>query len=472
MLIYLRKIDTKRYGEMDEWMKYLNDSMDDTVESTSIMDYHRMILETKVMLPNTYLYSVEKGDEDFGVFSYTIAKLCLVDVDETDSSAEIVLFSINDNEWNNEAKVMAVRNLLNKAFNELNLNKLFIKLDKEDSDIRIFENLGFEAVGNKDDLTVMEIGNRMKILVTGAAGKLGYDVVRELSSRGHIVLGSDIEQDFEMVLEETGNAVPYSVMDITDSNQVNKIVEDFKPDAIIHCSAWTAVDDAEIEKNRSAVYDINVKGTENLARACRNCGAKMMYITTDYAFDGSGNMPWDADSKDFAPLNYYGQTKLDGENAVTLNLEKYFVIRTEWAFGKNGHNFVDVLLEAAKHRKQITVVDDQVGTPTYFYDLSRLLADMIVTDKYGFYNATNSGGYVSRYEYAKEIFRQAAALGHEEYSEKNLTVSAVSSEECGLSKTVRPLNSRLDNSKLVKAGFEELPEWRDALGRYLKEKEF
>lgn len=295
----------------------------------------------------------------------------------------------------------------------------------------------------------------MRILVTGANGQLGYDVVNELTGRGHEAIGVDIEE-----------------MDITDSVSVARVIREIDPDAVIHCAAWTAVDAAEEEANKEKVCLVNVAGTEHIAALCKERDIKMMYISTDYVFDGQGDIPWQPDCKDYRPLNVYGKTKLKGELAVSETLEKYFVVRIAWVFGKNGGNFVKTMLNVGKSHDKLTVVDDQIGTPTYTYDLARLLADMIVTEKYGYYHATNEGGYISWYDFAKEIFCQAVKLGHMEYAPGHLDVAPVSTAEYGSSKATRPFNSRLDKSKLAENGFMPLPVWQDALERYLREIEF
>lgn len=295
----------------------------------------------------------------------------------------------------------------------------------------------------------------MKVLVTGVKGQLGHDCVNELTKRNHEIIGVDIEE-----------------MDITDAASVDKVLHDAAPDTVIHCAAWTAVDAAEDEENREKVRLVNAVGTENIARVCRELNCKMMYISTDYVFDGQGTEPWQPDCKDYKPLNVYGATKLDGELAVSRNLDKYYIVRIAWVFGKNGKNFIKTMLNLGKNHDTIRVVNDQIGTPTYTYDLARLLVDMVETEKYGYYHATNEGGYISWYDFTKEIFRQAAELGHTEYTEDRVHVIPVTTEEYGVSKAVRPVNSRLDKSKLTENGFELLPTWQDALHRYLLELEF
>lgn len=286
----------------------------------------------------------------------------------------------------------------------------------------------------------------MKVLVTGVKGQLGYDVVNELTKRGHKAIGVDIEE-----------------MDITDKNSVKTVITDVNPDAVIHCAAWTAVDLAEDDDKVDIVRKVNAGGTRNIAEVCKKLDCKMIYISTDYVFDGQGTEPWQADCKDYKPLNVYGLTKLEGEIAVAELLEKYFIVRIAWVFGVNGNNFIKTMLNLGKKYERLTVVNDQIGTPTYTYDLARLLVDMVETEKYGYYHATNEGGYISWYEFAVEIFKQAGYT---------TTVAPVTTEEYGISKAMRPFNSRLDKSKLIENGFEPLPTWQDALSRYLKEIEY
>lgn len=313
----------------------------------------------------------------------------------------------------------------------------------------------------------------MKIFVTGVCGQLGHDVINELASRGYEGVGSDIQAVYSGVADDSAvTKVPYYSVDITDNNQVTKTLEEVKPDVVVHCAAWTAVDLAEDDDKVEKVRAINAKGTENIALCCKKLGCKMVYISTDYVFDGQGTEPWQPDCKDYKPLNVYGQTKLEGELAVSNNLEKYFIVRIAWVFGKNGKNFIKTMLNVAKTHDKLTVVSDQIGTPTYTLDLSRLLVDMVETEKYGYYHATNEGGFISWYDFTKEIFRQAAAMGRTEYSEEKVTVTPVTTAEYGISKAKRPFNSRLDKSKLVENGFKPLPTWQDALARYLKEIEF
>lgn len=313
----------------------------------------------------------------------------------------------------------------------------------------------------------------MKILVTGVAGQLGHDVMNELAKRGMEGIGSDIAPVYSGV--EDGTAVttmPYVPIDLTDGEAVEARIIFEHPDAVIHCAAWTAVDAAEDEENQYKVRGINFGGTKNIAKVCETLDIPMMYLSTDYVFDGQGDEPWKPDCQDYKPLNVYGNTKLAGEKAVATTLEKFFIVRIAWVFGVNGNNFIKTMLKVGKNHDQLRVVNDQIGTPTYTYDLARLLVDMIQTDKYGYYHATNEGGYISWYEFAAEIFRQAVSLGCEDYDDAHLTVVPVTTEEYGVSKAARPFNSRLDKSKLVECGFTPLPTWQDALKRYLQEIEF
>lgn len=313
----------------------------------------------------------------------------------------------------------------------------------------------------------------MKIFVTGVAGQLGHDVMNELAGRGYEGVGSDIKEEYSGIKDGTPvESMPYVPMDITDQASVEKVLTEVKPDVVVHCAAWTAVDLAEDEDKKEKVHAINVDGTKYIAQVCKKLDCKMIYLSTDYVFDGQGETPWDPDCKDYKPLNVYGETKLAGELAVSETLEKYFIVRIAWVFGKNGKNFIKTMLNVGKTHDTLTVVDDQIGTPTYTFDLARLLVDMLETDKYGYYHATNEGGYISWYDFTKEIFRQAVERGHTEYSEDRLTVKPVTTAEYGVSKAARPFNSRLDKSKLAANGFTPLPTWQDALARYLKEIEF
>lgn len=313
----------------------------------------------------------------------------------------------------------------------------------------------------------------MKVLVTGVAGQLGHDVMNELAKRGYDGIGSDIKEEYTGIQDGTAVVdMPYVQMDITDPVSVNQVLSKAAPDVVVHCAAWTAVDLAEDEDKKAVVHAVNAVGTKNISEVCKKLDCKMVYISTDYVFDGQGTEPWEPDCKDYKPLNVYGETKLAGELAVSEALSKYFIVRIAWVFGKNGKNFIKTMLNVGKTHDKLTVVNDQIGTPTYTYDLARLLVDMIETEKYGYYHATNEGGYISWYDFTKEIFKQAVELGHEEYSEERLNVSPVTTAEYGASKAARPFNSRLDRSKLVENGFTPLPTWQDALNRYLKEIEF
>ena len=307
----------------------------------------------------------------------------------------------------------------------------------------------------------------MKIFVTGVGGQLGHDVMNELAGRGYEGIGSDIAPVYSGIQDGTAvTQMPYVPLDITDRASVDQILSDLRPDVVVHCAAWTAVDLAEDEDKKEKVHAINVDGTKYIAQVCKKLDCKMIYLSTDYVFDGQGTEAWQPDCKDYKPLNVYGQTKLEGELAVSSNLEKYFIVRIAWVFGVNGKNFIKTMLNLGKTHDHLRVVNDQIGTPTYTYDLARLLVDMIETDKYGYYHATNEGGYISWYDFTVEIFRQAAELGHPEYNA--VTVTPVTTEEYGESKARRPFNSRLDKSKLAANGFTPLPTWQDALHRYLK----
>ena len=310
----------------------------------------------------------------------------------------------------------------------------------------------------------------MKVLVTGVAGQLGHDVMNELAKRGYEGIGSDIAESYNGIQDGTPVvSMPYVQMDITDKASVEKVLTEVNADAVIHCAAWTAVDLAEDEDKKDKVHAVNAEGTKNIAEVCKKLDSKMVYTSTDYVFNGQGEEPWKPDCKDYQPLNVYGQSKLDGELAVSETLDKYFIVRIAWVFGKNGNNFIKTMLKVGKNHDKLRVVNDQIGTPTYTFDLARLLVDMIETDKYGYYHATNEGGYISWYDFTKEIFRQAVEQGHTEYGEDRITVDPVTTAEYGVSKAARPFNSRLDKKKLVENGFTPLPTWQDALGRYLKE---
>lgn len=298
----------------------------------------------------------------------------------------------------------------------------------------------------------------MRVLVTGVNGQLGHDVMLELARRGYEAIGSGSGEAYKGA--DTVASMSYLPLDITDAESVMQLISKVMPDAVVHCSAWTAVDAAEEPENRESVFALNAEGPENIARACRANHAKLMYLSTDYVFDGQGTAPWQPDNTNFAPLNVYGQSKLEGELAVARNLDRFYIVRTAWVFGKNGKNFVRTMLKAGKTYDSVRVVRDQIGTPTYTVDLARLLVDMIETDQYGFYHATNEGGYISWYDFACEIYRQAGV---------STRVIPVATAEYGLSRAVRPFNSRLDKIRLREKGFAPLPDWRDALSRYLEE---
>ena len=300
----------------------------------------------------------------------------------------------------------------------------------------------------------------VKVFVTGVGGQLGHDVMNELAKRGHEGIGSDIAPVYSGIQDGSEvTKLPYVSMDITNREQVDKVISDINPDVIVHCAAWTAVDLAEDEDKKAKVKAINVDGVQNIADVAKKLDAKMIYISTDYVFNGQGTEPWKPDCKDYAPLNYYGETKLGGELAVSETLDKYFIVRIAWVFGLNGKNFIKTMLNVGKTHDTVRVVNDQIGTPTYTLDLSVLLVDMLETEKYGYYHATNEGGYISWYDFTKEIYKQAGLATE---------VIPVTTEEYGLSKAARPFNSRLDKSKLVENGFKPLPTWQDALSRYLE----
>lgn len=301
----------------------------------------------------------------------------------------------------------------------------------------------------------------MKILVTGVAGQLGHDVMNELHKRGHIGIGSDIAPAYAGNPDGTPVCtMDYVQLDITDGAAVEKVISGLKPDGVVHCAAWTAVDAAEELDKQPLVYAVNVQGTTHIAQACQKTGCKLVYLSTDYVFSGEGSAPWRPDCQDYAPLNYYGETKLAGEKAVSQLVDKFFIVRIAWVFGKNGKNFIKTMLKVAENHDTVRVVNDQIGTPTYTYDLARLLVDMLESDKYGYYHATNEGGYISWYDFTREIYRQAGL---------DTKVVPVTTAEYGLSKAKRPFNSRLDKSKLPEKGFKPLPTWQDAVKRYLRE---
>ena len=311
----------------------------------------------------------------------------------------------------------------------------------------------------------------MKFFATGVNGQLGHDVMNEIQKRGHEGVGSDIAEQYTGVAEDSPvTTMPYVSLDITDRDAVMKVIQEVQPDAVIHCAAWTAVDMAEDDDKIEKVREVNAGGTQNIADACKAVDCKMLYLSTDYVFDGQGTEPWEPDCKDYKPLNVYGQTKLEGELAVSSTLEKYFIVRIAWVFGLNGKNFIKTMINVGKTHDEVRVVNDQIGTPTYTYDLARILVDMCETEKYGYYHATNAEvtdenagcktGYISWYDFCCEFYRQ--------YGLKTKVIP-VTTEEYGLSKAARPFNSRLDKKMLVENGFKPLPTWQDAVSRYLKE---
>lgn len=317
----------------------------------------------------------------------------------------------------------------------------------------------------------------MKVLVTGVAGQLGHDCMNELAKRQIAGIGSDLKEEYTGIADGTAvTHMPYVQLDITDAEAVDKCIEEIHPDVVLHCAAWTAVDAGEEEENLARVEKINGYGTENIAKACQKIDAKLVYLSTDYVFDGQGDTPWKPENNHFAPLNQYGRTKLMGEQAILKYLQKYFIIRIAWVFGLSGKNFIRTMLQAGKNHPEVRVVSDQIGTPTYTLDLAKLLVDMLLTEKYGIYHATNSEiaapdgaeadadgtktGYISWYDFTREIYRQAGL---------STRITPVTTKEYGLSKAVRPFNSRLDKGLLTKRGFAPLPTWKDALSRYLEE---
>ena len=301
----------------------------------------------------------------------------------------------------------------------------------------------------------------MKFFVTGVNGQLGHDVMNTLISRGHVGVGSDIALAYNGVMDNSAvTTAEYISLDITNKEAVIKTITAVKPDAVIHCAAWTAVDLAEDEDKIPLVFKINADGTKYIAEACKQIDEKLLYLSTDYVFDGQGTTPWKPDCKEYNPLNIYGKSKLEGELAVANTISKYFIVRIAWVFGLNGKNFIKTMINVGKTHSEVRVVNDQIGTPTYTYDLSRLLVDMCESDKYGYYHATNEGGFISWYDFCVEIYKQYGL---------STKVIPVSTSEYGLSKAKRPFNSRLDKSKLVENGFKPLPDWKDALARYLKE---
>ncbi len=295
----------------------------------------------------------------------------------------------------------------------------------------------------------------MRILVTGANGQLGHDVVKEALKRGFEVVGTGSRDKENRPIDSN-----YIQLDIKDRDAVFSVIEKVRPDIVIHCAAWTNVDMAEKKENRDKVYAVNHLGTKHIAEACRKIDAKILYISTDYVFSGHGDKPYPSDCDVFLPLNVYGDSKLQGENEIREMLKKYFIIRTSWVYGINGNNFIKTMLNLSKNHNEIQVVNDQIGRPTYTKDLAELIVEMINTDKYGTYNATNEGDYISWYDFAVEIFKTA---------DIEIKVNPVSTEKYGSSTARRPLNSRLDTSKLKDNGFTPLPDWKDGLKRYMEE---
>ena len=301
----------------------------------------------------------------------------------------------------------------------------------------------------------------MKVFVTGVNGQLGHDVMNSLYNAEIDAIGSDIKESYSGVQDGSpACTMPYIGLDLTDEEKTRKIITEEGIDAIIHCAAWTAVDAAEESENQAIVEKINGEVPGVLARIMKERDGKMLYLSTDYVFSGEGTEPWSPDETNFSPINFYGKTKLMGEERIREVLEKYFIVRIAWVFGLNGKNFIKTMLKVGKNHEEVRVVNDQIGNPTYTLDLAELLVDMICTEKYGNYHATNEGDYISWYDFTKEIYRQAGL---------KTKVIPVSTEEYGLSKAKRPKNSRLDKKKLRQQGFVPLPDWKNALSRYLEE---
>ena len=300
----------------------------------------------------------------------------------------------------------------------------------------------------------------MKVFVTGVNGQLGHDVMNSLYYAKIDALGSDIKENYSGVQDGSpACTMPYIGLDLTDEEKTRKLISEEGIDAIIHCAAWTAVDAAEELENRAIVEKINGEVPGVLARIMKERDGKLLYLSTDYVFSGEGAEAWSPDETNFAPINFYGKTKLMGEEKIREALEKYFIVRIAWVFGLNGKNFIKTMLSVGKSHEEVRVVNDQIGNPTYTLDLAELLVDMICSEKYGNYHATNEGEYISWYDFTKEIYKQAGLA---------TKVLPVSTEEYGLSKAKRPKNSRLDKTKLKAEGFTSLPDWKDALSRYLK----
>lgn len=319
---------------------------------------------------------------------------------------------------------------------------------------------GHIAIGSGSSLVYTGVDD-MKFFVTGVNDQLGHDVMNELNKRGHESVESDIAPAYAGTADDSAVIVmPYVGLDITDKEAVERVITEIKPDAVVHCAAWTAVDMAEDDDKVEAVRRVNAGGTQNIADVCKKLDFKMLYLSTDNVFDGQGTEPWQPDCKDYKPLNVYGQTKLEGELAVSQTLEKYFIVRIAWVFGLNGKNFIKTMINVGKTYDEVRVVNDQIGTPIYTFDLARLLVDMCEFEKYGYYHATNEGGFISWYDFCVEFYKQYGLT---------TKVTPVTTEEYGLSKAARPSNSRLDKSKLVENGFEPLPTWQDAVKRYLEE---
>lgn len=464
MFLYFRHVRVEDIIGFDKWIEKvkekdssINDEISGNINSSSFNSGEQK------------LFFIEKGDDTYGVFSYTIGRFVVTGYEDT--VAKISIIPSSDPEWDDEAQMEFFRLISKGKLDEMGYKSFRIDVSKNAVYKNKLAELGYKKISESENTIEIQFDRKLKVFVTGVNSELGYEVLNTLVNRGIDVIGCDTD-DALMLGEKNYNDTPYIPLDIADEDKVANALWKHKPTALINCYSWSKVDDAEMAEHQEAVYKANVEGVKNLAKACKAINAKMMQVSSDYVFNGSGNMPWDADCKAYAPLNYYGKTRAEAENIVSSVLSRYFIVRTEWGFGERSHNFVDLVLDFAKKRSEITVVSDQMGIPTYYHDLSRLVADMIDSEQYGYYNVTNSGEYVSRNEYAREIFNTAVLLGHTEYGEDQIKVEAVTSEEYRLSRAIRPLNSRLDISKIEQAGFTPLPHWKDALKRYLEKKGF
>ncbi len=458
MLLYFRKVNEGDLERKEIWyQKALSECNSYQYDNS----YCKGILEQKELQKKARLYYIEKGDDTYGVFSYSIGQLILIEL--AAKVGEVLIIPNNDAEFDESVREELFRMILAGSFNNLGYDNILIStriLSAEETNAFIDAGCTYyeKNTGSREYISTKKI---KKVFVAGVNSELGYEVVQELNRRNIIALGCD--------KDGTGDKTntDFCDLDISDQDNTRRVLMSFMPDAVINCYSWSNVDEAELYENQKNVYEANVVGARNLAVICKEISAKMMQMTSDYVFDGSGTDAWDSECKDYSPLNYYGKTKAEAEQIVSSMLSKYFIIRTEWTYGYKSRNFVDLVLDFAKKRNEITIVDDQFGTPTYYKDIARLLVDIIETEKYGFYNVTNSGGYISRYEYANAIIRIASELGNKEYDLNKIKVEPVSSDEYKLSRAIRPHNSRLNIEKLEKAGFTPLPNWEDALKRYI-----